>query len=148
FLGSLNSQPPSAATHVAQGRLALMELDLEKAKSAVEAALKIDPESGEAMHWLAVTELRRGDDRAAASLIDQILKHDPQFLPALQDQMQFAVDRKDFRAALHAQLQRMSLIPDPSASEYCRLGTIWMKITSLSMAETFFRKGLLKDPYS
>jgi predicted membrane-bound spermidine synthase/tetratricopeptide (TPR) repeat protein len=148
FLHSLESQPFTAQRYIAQGRLALLEADLTNAKSALKTALKLEPDSLEAKHWLAVTEHRAGDDRAAEGLIDEILKRDPQYLPALQDQLQFAADRKDFRTALHAQLQRMSVIPDPQAIEYCRLGTIWMKISSLSMAETFFQKGLLKDPYS
>jgi spermidine synthase len=148
FLSSLNSQQPSAERYIAQGRLALMQPDLSTGKSAFEAALKLNPDSLEAMHWLAVVEHRSENQTAASSLIDQILKRNPQYMPALQDQLQFAADRKDFRTALHAQLQRMSLISDPLAAEYCRLGTIWMKISSLGVAETFFRKGLLKDPYS
>ena len=125
-----------------------MRDDLPSAKSSLETGLKLDPGSLEAMHWLAVVEHRSGDDAAARALIDQILRRDPQNLPALQDQLQFAADRKDFRTALHAQLQRMSLMLDPAASEYCRLGTIWMKISSFSEAEMFFRKGLQKDSYS
>jgi spermidine synthase len=148
FLRSLESQPPSAERFIAQGRLALIEADLSAAKSAFEAALKLSPDSLDAMHWLAVAEHRSGNDASAGRLIDQVLKRNPKYLPALQDQMQFAADRKDFRTALHAQLQRISLISDPPAAEYCRLGTIWMKISNLNMAETFFRKGLLKDPYS
>ncbi|HEX7958512.1 MAG TPA: fused MFS/spermidine synthase, partial [Terriglobales bacterium] len=148
FIASLESQPPSAALHIAKGRLALMRDDPASAKSSLDAALKLDPASLDAMHWLALAEHRQGNDTQALAIIDQVLKRDPQYLPALQDQLQFAADRKDFRTALHAQLQRMSLMPDPAASEYCRLGTIWMKISSFSEAEMFFRKGLQKDPYS
>ena len=120
-----------------------MQPDLSNATSAFETALKLNPESLEAKHWLAVVEHRSGNDAAAGSLLDQILKRNPKYLPALQDQLQFAADRKDFRTALHAQLQRMATIADPAAAEYCRLGTIWMKLSSRSMAETFFRKGRL-----
>jgi tetratricopeptide (TPR) repeat protein len=148
FITGLESQPPSAALHIAKGRLALMRDDPASARSSLEPAVRLDPGSLDAMHWLAIVEHRQGNDAQALALIDQILKRDPQHLPALQDQLQFAADRKDFRTALHAQLQRMSLMPDPAASEYCRLATIWMKISSFSEAEMFFRKGLQKDPYS
>src|SRR5260370_6290649 len=100
------------------------------------------------MHWFSIVEHRSGDDTAARLLIEQILKRHPRFLPALDDEMQFAADRKDFRTALLAQFSRMALIPDPPASEYCRLGAIWMKLSNLTEAEPVLLKGLLKDPYS
>lgn len=148
LIKSMESQPPTADLYIAKGRLALLRDDLASAKLSLDAALKLSPNSLDAMHWLAVAEHRQGDDTQALANVDQILKRDAHYLPALQDQLQFAADRKDFRTALHAQLQRMSLMPDPAASEYCRLATIWMKISSFSEAETFFRKGLQKDAYS
>src|SRR5262249_42503913 len=77
FLSS-NSEP-SAERYIAQGRLALMQLDLSTGKSAFEAALKLNPDSLEAMHWLAVVEHRSENQTAASSLIDQILKRNPQY---------------------------------------------------------------------
>jgi tetratricopeptide (TPR) repeat protein len=148
FLDALESQPESAGRYIAQGRFALMQGALPDAQSSLKAATKLDPDSPEAMHWLAVVEHRSGDDTAARLLIEQILKRHPRFLPALDDEMQFAADRKDFRAALLAQFSRMALIPDPPASEYCRLGAIWMKLSNLTEAEPVLLKGLLKDPYS
>jgi tetratricopeptide (TPR) repeat protein len=62
--------------------------------------------------------------------------------------MEFAADRKDFRIALLAQLNRMAVMPDPPASEYCRLGAIWIKMSNLAEAEPVLLRGTLKDPYS
>jgi len=148
FLRALESQPDSALHFLAEGRFALMHGALREAKSFLEAALKQDPDSLEAMHWLAIVEHRSGEDSAARSLVDQILLRHPRSLPALTDEMEFAADRKDFRIALLAQLNRMSVMPDPPASEYCRLGAIWMKMSNLAAAEAVLLKGTLKDPYS
>ena len=148
FVRALESQPESTPRYIVQGRFALMQGALTDARSFFEAAIKRDPDSPEAMHWLAVTEHRRGEDSSARLRVDEILKRHPQFLPALTDEMEFAADRKDFRIALLAQLNRMAVMPDAPASEYCRLGAIWMKIPNLAEAEPVLLRGVLKDPYS
>src|SRR5882762_2275063 len=148
FVRALESQPESALHYIVQGRFALMLGALTDAKSFLEAAIKRDPDSPEAMHWLAIAEHRSGEDTSARSHVDEILKRHPRFLPALSDEMEFAADRKDFRIALLAQLNRMAVMPDPPASEYCRLGAIWMKMSNLAEAEPVLLRGTLKDPYS
>jgi spermidine synthase len=148
FLNALNSQPESVSRDVAQGRLELMRDALPEAKSALQAALKLEPNAPEALHWLAVAENRDGETVAARVLVDKILEQDPHYLPALSDEMEFAADRKDYRVALLAQLSRMRVLPDPPASEYCRLGAIWIKMSNLTEAEPVLLKGTLKDPYS
>jgi tetratricopeptide (TPR) repeat protein len=100
------------------------------------------------MHWLAVSEHRAGDDQSSQQLLNQLLAAHPRFLPALTDEMQFAADRYDYRIALLAQLQRMKVIPHPPASEYCRLGAIWIKLGNLPEAESILLQGLLKDSYN
>jgi spermidine synthase len=148
FVSALEFQPESASHYMAQGRFALMQGALTDAKSFLEAAIKQDADSPEAMHWLAIAEHRSGEDTSARLRVDEILKRHPRFLPALSDEMEFAADRKDFRIALLAQLNRMAVMPDPPASEYCRLGAIWMKISNLAEAEAVLLRGTLKDPYS
>jgi spermidine synthase len=148
FLRASESQPESALHLVVQGRLALMQGALSEAKSFLDAARKLDPNSPDAIHWLALAEYRSGEEGAARSRIIDILKRYPRFLPALTDEMDFAADRKDYRVALLAQLNRMSVMSDPPASEYCRLGAIWMKMSKLAEAEPILLKGTSKDPYS
>jgi spermidine synthase len=148
FLKALESQPESALHLVFQGRLALMQGALPEAKYFLDAALKLDPDSPDTMHWLAIAEYRSGEDSAARARVTDILKRYPHFLPALTDEMDFAADRKDYRIALLAQLNRMSVMTDPPASEYCRLGAIWMKMSKLAEAEPILLKGTSKDPYS
>jgi len=148
LVGILELQPASAQGYVAQGRFALSQGNLASAKSLLTKALAVDSGSLQAMHWLAVVEHRSGDDASAQSHVSQILQRDPAFLPALEDEMLFAADRNEFQVALRAQLQRMALISDPAASEYCRLGAIWMKLSNPTAAEPVLLKGTLKDPYS
>jgi spermidine synthase/Tfp pilus assembly protein PilF len=148
FLKALESQPESVTRYVAQGRFALMQDDLLRAKSSLEAALRLDADSPETLHWLAVTLHKSGDETSAREQLGKILKAHPHFLPALTDEMQFAADRKDFRLALIAQLNRMVVMPDAPASEYCRLGAIWMKLSNFSEAEPVLLRGISKDPYS
>jgi len=148
FVRALESQPESTSRYIVQGRFALMQGALTEAKSFLEAALKRDPDSPEAMHWLAIAEHRGGEDTSARSRVDEILKRHPRFLPALTDEMELAADRKDFRIALLAQLNRIVVMPDPPASEYCRLGAIWMKLSNLAEAEPVLLRGTMKDPYS
>jgi predicted membrane-bound spermidine synthase/Tfp pilus assembly protein PilF len=148
FLGALESQPESAIRSIAQGRLQLIEGALPDAKASLGAALRLDPDSLNAMHWLAVAEHRSGEIDSARSRVGEILKRNPRFLAAIDDEMQFAVDRKDFRTALLAQLTRVRVMRDPPASEYCRLGMIWLSLSNLTDAESALLKGILKDPYS
>ena len=148
FLNALNLQPESVSRDIAEGRLKLMNGDLAEAKCALQAALNLEPDSLEAMHWLAVAENRDGQTDAARALVDKILQQDPHYLPAIGDEMEFAADRKDYRIALLAQLSRIKTLSDPPASEYCRLGAIWIKMGNLAEAEPVLLKGTSKDPYS
>ena len=148
FLSALKSQPESLLGNIAIGRLALMEGRVTDAKSAFEAALRFDPGSVEAMHWLAVAENRNGQTTDARALVDKILELHPDNLVALTDEMEFAADRKDYRIALLAQLSRMKILSDPPSSEYCRLGAIWIKLSNLAEAEPALVRGISKDPYS
>jgi tetratricopeptide (TPR) repeat protein len=148
FLSALKTQPGSVPGNIARGRLALMEGNLTDARTAFEAALRLDPGSAEAMHWLAVAENRNGQTTDARALVDRILERHPDNLVALTDEMEFAADRKDYRIALLAQLSRMKILSDPPASEYCRLGAIWIKLSNLAEAEPALLRGISKDPYS
>jgi spermidine synthase len=148
FLEVPDSQPESAKRDLAWGRLAWIEGRLPAAKHSLEAALTLDPDSLEAMHWLAVAEEQNGEDSSARSRVEEILKRNPHFLPALEDQMQFAVARRDFRTALSAQITRMAVIEDPPAYEYCRLGGIRIGVSDIVEAESSLLEGLQKDPYS
>jgi spermidine synthase len=148
FLEAMGSQPQSTTRYIAEGRFALTRDALAIAKSHFESALKLEPGSPDALHWLAVSEHRAGDDQSSQQILNQILAAHPRFLLALTDEMQFAADRYDYRIALLAQLQRMKVIVHPPASEYCRLGAIWMKLGNLPQAEATFLEGLLKDWYS
>ena len=148
FLNAPQFQRPSAARFLAMGRLALARGDLKRAESSLQNAAKLDPDSPIAAHWLAVTEHRLGNDTSAESLIDRVLAQHPEFLPALRDKTQFAVDRADFQAAMHTELEKMAVMDEPPASEYCSLGVILMKLTHVVAAEAALQKGLRKDPYS
>jgi len=148
FINGMGSQTPSATLYLLEGRLAYLEGRLQDAESNLRSALQQNPNQPEAMHWLAVVEHRLGQDVEARALVDQILEKHPRDLPALTDEMEFAADRQDFRIALLAQLNRMTVIPDPPAPEYCRLAAIWMKLGNPAEAEPILQRGLLKDPYS
>lgn len=148
FVKAMQTVPKSVTGYIAEGRLALMNEDLTSAKSSFEEALSLEPGSPDVMHWLAVAEHKRGEEASARLLVDQILKTHARFLPALTDEMEFAADRKDFRIALLAQLNRMGAMTDPPASEYCRLGAIWMKMLNFGEAEPVLLRGISRDPYS
>lgn len=148
FVGVLESQPDSAPKDIDQGLLALTRGAFTDSKSLFESALKKDPTSLDATHWLAIAEHRNGDEAAARAHVDEILRRSPDYLPALTDKMEFAVDRNAWGIAVLAQLNRMTVMPNPPASEYCRLGAIWMKMFNTKEAEPILVRGLTKDPYS
>ncbi|MGA8232488.1 MAG: fused MFS/spermidine synthase [Candidatus Acidiferrales bacterium] len=148
FLAALDSQPDSAEREMALGRFSMGQNFLKDAHSALQAAVGLAPHSPEALHWLAVADHRMGQEAAADLLLAQILAANPTDAQALTDRLEFAADRNDFQTALYTQLDRMVLMGDPPASEYCRLGAIWEKIPNLAEAEPVLLKGLSKDPYS
>jgi spermidine synthase len=148
FLGALESQPDSASKDFDQALFALTRGDIADSKSLFKSALSKEPTSLDAAHWLAVAEHRSGDDTSARTQVDEILGRNPNYLPALTDKMQFAVDRNAWGIALLAQLNRMAVMPDPAAAEYCRLGAMWMKLGNTKESEPVLLRGLAKDPYS
>jgi Tfp pilus assembly protein PilF len=133
---------------IAEGRLELLRGKLVEAQQKLEAALKLDANSIQAMHWLARVEQKRGEKREARNLVDNILAREPGNLDALTDEMEFAADRSDYMLAALAQMTRMKTMSEVNAAEYCRLGAIWMKLGNLPKAEQVLEMGLQKDPYS
>jgi predicted membrane-bound spermidine synthase/Tfp pilus assembly protein PilF len=148
FLQSMAKQRPTATFLQLGGRVALAEGRLQQAEEDLRAAVVQNSEDPEAQHWLAVVEQKLGNTAAARTMVDQILAKHPRYLPALTDEMEFAAERQDFHIALLAQLNRMTVIPEPAAPEYCRLAAIWMKLGELREAEPVLQIGLRKDPYS
>jgi spermidine synthase len=148
FLTALRSQPETVAGDIAKGRLDLLQGSAKKAKADLQVALKLDGNSVEAMHWLAIAENQNGEKTEARATVDKILEREPGNLTALTDEMEFAADREDFRIALLAQLTRMKAMLDPTAAEYCRLGAIWIKLSNFAEAEQALQKGIVKDSYS
>ncbi|HEY4906161.1 MAG TPA: fused MFS/spermidine synthase [Candidatus Acidoferrum sp.] len=148
FLGAVESRPDSSSKDFVQGLRALTRGAFADSIASFKSALDKDPTSLDTMHWLAVAEHRNGDDASARVRIDEILRRNPNYLPALTDKMEFAVAREAWGIALLAQLNRMAVIPDPPASEFCRLGAIWMKTANMKEAEPVLLRGLAKDPYS
>jgi spermidine synthase len=138
----------SAAGFLAKGRFALVQGDLQGAKSELQRAARLDLETPDPELWLAIAEHRLGNERSAQLLIDGVLTHHPNFLPALQEKTQFAIDRSDFQTALHTELEKIDLMDDPPASEYCGLGVLLTKLSHVFSAEVALLKGLAKDPYS
>jgi spermidine synthase len=148
FVSVLKSQPESVAGDIAEGRLALVQGQFADAESDLGGALKLDAGSTEAIHWLATTENRSGDATKARLLVDKTLERQPGNLTALNDEIEFAAEREDYRIALIAQLARMRVLGDPPAPEYCRLAAIWIKLGNLTEAEPSLLRGVAKDPYS
>jgi spermidine synthase len=148
FVSVLKSQRESVAGDIAQGRLALVQGQFAEAESDLQGALKLDAGSTEAMHWLATAENRSGDATKARLLVDRILESQPGNLTGLNDEIEFAADREDYRIALIAQLARMRVLRDPPASDSCRLAAIWIKLGNLTEAEPSLLRGVAEDPYS
>jgi spermidine synthase len=148
LLNAIPTQPPSATRDLLAGRLAYLQGRLPEAKAALQFSLQQSPGQPEAMHWLATVEEKLNEHDAARALVDQILAQHPRYLPALTDELEFAAARNDYRIALLAQLNRLTLLPDPPASEYCRLAAIWMKLAEPKEAEPVLARGIAKDPYS
>ena len=148
FLGAVESQPDSSSKDFVQGLRALTRGAFADSIASFKSALDKDPTSLDTKHWLAIAEHRNGDDASARAQLDEILNKNPNYLPALTDKMEFAADRDAWGIALLAQLNRMAVMPDPPAAEYCRLGAIWMKTGNMKEAEPVLLRGLAKDPYS
>src|ERR1700733_7820460 len=148
FFEAVESLPDSAPKYFAQGLRALTRGDYKDAESLFKSALSKDPSSLDAMHWLAGAGHPAGGRASPPTPTDAILQRNPDYLPALTDKMEFAADRNNFGIALLTQLNRMAVMPDPPASEYCRLGAIWIKTSNTKEAEPVLLRGLAKDPYS
>ena len=71
----MTSEIEQGVAHQKAGRLA-------EAEDVYRRILAAEPEQPEALHWLGVLALQRGDPRAAATLIGRALKARPDYLQA------------------------------------------------------------------
>ena len=147
FLNAIGPEAHSAMHAISEGRVALLEGAIPDAQQCMEAAFRLNRQSADAAYWLAVAERRNGDEASALSHIEQALRFDPHFLPALESEMEIAEDKADYQSALSAQLSWMALMTDPPAYEYGRVGALWIATSNFKRAESALLQGLKKDPY-
>jgi spermidine synthase len=148
YLKALEKEPATASLEILRGRIQLAGNHLNDAEALFESASRLDPDSLDAQHWLAVAAHRQNDNGSADRHLAQILLRDPRFQPALTDRVQFAQDRQDWRVAATAQSALINVARQPAAIEYCRLGEFWGRLQDASEAEKAFLRGNLVDPFS
>jgi spermidine synthase len=148
YLRALEKEPATASLEILRGRVQLAGNHLDDARTRFESAGRLDPDSLDAQHWLAVVAHRQKDDASAERYLAQLLERDPKFQLALADGVQFAQDREDWRAAATAQNALIHAAQHPEAMEYCRLGEFWARLQDAGEAEKAFLRGNLVDPYS
>jgi len=148
YLKVLEQEPPTADLEIVRGRVQLAANHLDEATTHFETAVRLNPDSLAALHWLAVIAHIKKDDVSAERDLERIFQRDPKFPPALADRVQFAADRQDWYAAAVAQSEFLPATQNPLALEYCRLGEFWLRAQHVGEAEKAFLTGSVQDPYS
>jgi len=148
YVHALDAETPTAALEIVRGRLALRENRIAEAVAHLEHAMVLEPESVEAMYWLASARHNTPNDSEEGALLSRILQRDPKNLLALAARVTFARDRRDWPTGAQAQVEHIAAMKDPPASEFCTLGDLWVRAGNLTSAEEALRAGLERDPYS
>jgi tetratricopeptide (TPR) repeat protein len=96
----LQLEPGHSGAHFLIGWTWLGEGDLARAKGELEEALKGDPNSIEALYWLATVELRSGSRPVAVRLLEKAVSVDPDYTSARYELAQaYAVEGEAGKAA-------------------------------------------------
>lgn len=81
------------------------------AADSFDAALDLDPDLLEGWRGRAQARMRLGDTAGAVRDIQEVLRREPRYFPALQDLSQIAEGAKDWRGALAAWQKLLELNP-------------------------------------
>ena len=81
------------------------------AADSFDAALDLDPDLLEGWRGRAQARLRLGDPTGAVRDIQEVLRREPRYFPALQDLSRLAESRNDWRGALAAWQKLLELNP-------------------------------------
>ncbi len=93
----------------------------QEALEDVEAAIVIDPEAPEGYHRRAMARAALGDFSAALADLQETLRREPRYYPALQSLAQIAEEREDAKGALSAWEKLLELNPKhPDGQERLR----------------------------
>ena len=83
----------------------------QEALEDVEAALVIDPDAPEGYHRRALVRSALGDFPGALADLQETLKREPRYFPALQSLSRIAENREDYKGALSAWEKVLELNP-------------------------------------
>jgi spermidine synthase len=148
YVHALEAETPTAALEIIRGRLALLGNQTAEAISHLSRATMLESENLNAMYWLAIAKHSIPNDSEGDALLRRILQRDPKNLPALASRVTFARERRDWRTGAQSQADRIAVMKDPPAAEFCTLGDLWFRASDLTFAENALRSGLERDPYS
>ena len=148
YAHALDAETPTASLEIVRGRQAIRENRIAEAITHFNRALVLEPQSVKAMHWLALAKHATPGDSEGDILLTRILQRDPKNQLALASRVEFARERRDWRASAQAQVEHVAAMKELPASELCMLGDLWARAGNLAAAEEALRAGLQREPYS
>ncbi len=147
FLSALENYPPSADIELLRAAwLAALNRPWD-ARTAYENALRLDPRSLNALGGMADMTLAQNDYATTESLLRQILKGHPQYVPALEDYALLEQRRKHWAQAVNWQIKRIAADSDCPSDALSVLARLFLESGDLPGAESVYTELLGRDPY-
>jgi spermidine synthase len=148
YVHALDAETPTTSLEIVRGRLALRETRIAEAITHFNRATMLEPQSVKAMYWLALAKHAIPGDSEGDTILTRILQGDPKNQLALASRVEFARERRDWRASAQAQVEHVAAMKELPASELCMLGDLWARAGNLAAAEEALRAGLQREAYS
>jgi len=146
FLSLLTPLPTDAEHQVLRARLEIAERQYGAAAKDLETLGTKKDNQFEAQYWLAIAQREQGLLTEAESTLDSLLANQPEHQAALAAKVSLSSQRKEWPAAVEAQIQLTQLRPG-LAAERCNLGDLYLRANNLTEAEAPLLKGLQLDSY-
>jgi len=148
FLDGVTEANPSAFAELLRGRL---DFGLENYAQAAEhysAALRLDSSLTAAARGLAEVARHNDDLDSAYLLYRQILRREPQNLPAMAGVVKVLDRKHEWDQAAVWLSRKLDLDTDPDSSEFALLGDFFVETGHPKEAEAQYRKAIHRDAYS
>jgi tetratricopeptide (TPR) repeat protein len=128
-----------------QGDTLRAQRDFTEAIRYYQAALKKDPQNSSLYNKIGITELKRGNEAAAATSFDKAVKLNPKNADALNNVGVVAYFHKNFGKSVKY-YKRALAVDETNATYHSNLGTAWFSQNKLDRAMAEYARAMELDP--
>lgn len=137
--------PTQLVELIRQAEQLLIEKDANEAKTTIEKAIKLDPQSARATHLRALIHQQLGESEKAVKILRDAIKQNPSFLKNYRALANLFIRLDNPTEAIRAMKNELELNPKQPERQI-QLAKLWSKTGNHAAASEHFRIALLEDP--